>query len=609
MEGLPHFSSPESKSDDDDDSPEEKKSESSRASRASRGRDLAHLITGAERKNSQAQEQRVAAKSGLLDKILSGARATEQQASDTTAAGAEIPPWQRKAEDDVAEHLAETGDVVPEELVFPEDRDTSVVDRALEYAAESDVAKHAVEDAEAAAKQETENYAEAVSPGPESATAEMPEPQGGNETSAAEAESTTEENDDTTASSTATPSARAASAAAGGSASAGSGAGGGSESGDGVPPVSPSPRSSTSSTRSAAYTNANPLHSYTSSPAGFNAAQSSPNVLSPAGSGTDAEDIAYRRGRNRGLVAGLILGGGIEHIHHKRREKRMERTFAAERKEQVKQFDQKLETMRWDQIREKDSEKLRQNEAEKYKVTPVAEASGLGATEAPRLKSAEAVAVAPVLAAERLGQPPAESYRVASEVAVQAEQERQSAETQRIIAQAEQAEQQLQQEQLEIAQGNRIERSAWHNIEVDKTGKAVQEGALEYGHEYYQERAHETGPKIKQQVDAVAGEVALVAAALSESQSPGEGNHEVDRTARSVRRTSSALNRSGSSNGGDSGNATHSTPSDPQYYGLEANRPRSIIKTVTSPPTTVAGTVGWFMVLVLMGIVYFVFIR
>jgi hypothetical protein len=69
-------------------------------------------------------------------------------------------------------------------------------------------------------------------------------------------------------------------------------------------------------------------------------------------------------------------------------------------------------------------------------------------------------------------------------------------------------------EQLEIPKDHHLETSAWHTIEVDsKTGKPVENPTFAYGHEYYQERAHEAAPK--DQRNAAAGEIALVAAAMA----------------------------------------------------------------------------------------------
>lgn len=307
----------------------------------------------------------------------------------------------------------------------------------------------------------------------------------------------------------------------------------------------------------AAYPQPNP-NAYTApTAANMVSSPATPNVLQ-TGAIEAAQEYAYRRGRNRGLVTGLIVGGGIEHIRHKRREKRMERKFAAERKEQGK----KIENIHWDQVREAEAAKAREVVAAKYR--PSEQAGSVLKQEIdrnPQMQSATEV--------------------VRQRAEIQTEIEKKLAierkETVRVLSKAEQIEQERQLEQLELAQGHHIERSAWHNIEVDRHGKTVQETALEYGHEYYKERGHETGPKTKQQV-AAAGEVALVAAALGGGASAGlsQGDH------------GAASQPQGSS-------LAHTQPHAPDK--------QSLLKAVTTPPTTLAGTVGWFVAFVVILVV------
>lgn len=76
---------------------------------------------------------------------------------------------------------------------------------------------------------------------------------------------------------------------------------------------------------------------------------------------------------------------------------------------------------------------------------------------------------------------------------------------------------------VDLPAGHRLERSVWHAIEVDKTGKAVENPAVEYGDEYYHERRHEATP-IDENVSAAAGEVALVAAAINDK--PKAADHD-----------------------------------------------------------------------------------
>ena len=176
----------------------------------------------------------------------------------------------------------------------------------------------------------------------------------------------------------------------------------------------------------------------------------------------EAEDAAYyaaRAAQNRGVATGLLVGGAYEHFKHKRREKRQEKRFKQQSKqlqEARQNYDFGLqEQARSDQRietleRQLGAEKRFENQARPEK-----------------LPQAVAKRPKPDPSIERLPAIPAD---------------------------------------------HRLETSAWHSIEVDsKTGKAVENPAFEYGHEYYRERAAEATPKA--QLGAAAGEVALVAAA------------------------------------------------------------------------------------------------
>lgn len=321
--------------------------------------------------------------------------------------------------------------------------------------------------------------------------------------------------------------------------------------------------------------------------ASTNMAPGTPNVT---GVTHNAESAAFRRGRSRGLIAGLVVGGGIEHIRHKRRERRMERKFAAERKE----TERKLVDQHWNQVREAESSKIQEATAEKYRATdrlvaptPLERDSRANqtrtSTEVLRQRAEIQTEIEKKLAAER------------------AEEKRK--ETNRVITKTEEIEQDRQREQLELAEGHRMERSAWHNIEVDSHGKTVQETSFEYGHEYYQERGHETGPRtmqVKHHLDEAAGEIAIVATALNSDTRPTTNEQKVL--------------ASPQQHEGTSGSARVPQPASlPRHTPLlvqpKLHSPKSLVKTLTSPPTTPAGTLGWFIALVAIAIIYLVLLR
>lgn len=310
---------------------------------------------------------------------------------------------------------------------------------------------------------------------------------------------------------------------------------------------------------------------------------------------------AYSRGRRRGLVTGLVVGGGIEHIRHKRREKRMDKQFAREKREQAKSNEKALDDIKWDRVREKEAEKSKADALAKFTNTErkvIAERPRIEIT-----RSSEAHAAAERLAKQLDSK---ERLKVAkSEITVHGEQMPK-------LTKAQQIELDRQREQLELVQGHRIQRSAWHNIEVDEHGKAVRDGTLEYGHEYFRERAHEAGPNAKHDIDGAAGEVALVAAALSETEqetsedrrkTPSHQESAVteDRKTRSQRRH------------GPAGGVDHAGGSRGVSGGLSATAPeasetkspaRSLLRSVTSPPTTSGGTLAWTIALVFILIIF-----
>ena len=559
-------------SDSDSKSSEKDSSDSKSSSKGRGGRGLGGIVARASERGSEKAEAaraEVAEKSKpILDRILGVKESTEaptkssettQDKPSTTEVAPETLSPEQRAEESVVQALAGEGEINLRELSqVPESRDDAIVERAVEevlsqQTAEitaAEVTSEADTEAEVHAEAEPNHESEATTPVAGAEVAVVPEPEDEEEPAPGATTRTA-----SSSSSSATP-----------SATGGSGGSGGRPPAPPAPPGPPVMPPGPPYRRPAANRVYNPNQTYGpngyAAPAAGNLAPNltTPNTLNIGRTIENAEDYAYRRGRNRGLVAGLIVGGGIEHIRHKRREKRMERKFAAERKEQGK----KIENIRWDHIREAEAAKVREVNAEKYRVSERGDVTA---------RPAEA----------RVIPAPSTAEAVRQRAEIQAEIEKKLAaerkETSRVLSKAEQIEQERLREQLELAQGHHIERSAWHNIEVDGHGKAVQETSFEYGHEYYKERGHETGPKTKQQVNAAAGEVALVAAALG-----GSG--------------------ASSSEGGSQGSSTqsHSSSSTQVQPGAPATQ-QSLLKTVTTPPTTPAGTVGWFIALVIILIV------
>lgn len=206
----------------------------------------------------------------------------------------------------------------------------------------------------------------------------------------------------------------------------------------------------------------------------------------------ELDDAIYRAtksGQDRGVVAGLLVGGGFEHWRHRRREKKQAEALQ-QQSEEVQEIRAQQDWQRREHGRQ--FEALRRT--------------------------------APAVASER----PAGPNRTVEQAFSRKElrnEAGQTVDTRRQTATAE-AKRSVsagvpEERPLEMPPEHRLQTSAWHSIEVDvRTGKPVERPTFEYGHEYYRERAQEAGPK--EPVNAAAGEAALVAAALASStDAPG----------------------------------------------------------------------------------------
>lgn len=266
----------------------------------------------------------------------------------------------------------------------------------------------------------------------------------------------------------------------GGNSGSGGAHGSSGTSGGGVPPrppvpggaYPPSPRRRPTSTmyRSATGAPAPP------SGASFN------QLLAAQQAADEAWSEGRGRGRREGLLAGLLVGGGIEHFRHKSREKKTEKQVKTERLKQEKKFEAEKSAF----TRATTKERLEYEQ----KLHAEADAAIVAQT-------SEATATTKAIVAEK----------------AKVDMEKEKAKLiERLNAQAVEQER-LEAEALLKDPEHRIETSAWHAMEVDKSGHIAEDSTIEYGHEYYRERAHETGPK--DQLDAKAGSAAVAAAILS----------------------------------------------------------------------------------------------
>lgn len=190
-------------------------------------------------------------------------------------------------------------------------------------------------------------------------------------------------------------------------------------------------------------------------------------------------DYQERRHNGRAILAGILVGGLIEHIRHKRREKRMEKAHAKEVKELGKEHD--ATRLRLRETEAKAEESARKKTALERQLE--------------RLKGAPARAVeAMPLTAETVASEARSEKTTPTEIAPErkAEVAKELTAAEEAIKKAQAAVEQAHEnpdELPELPSDRRVEASAWHRIEIDKkTGKAVEDPTLAYGKEFLHEQ-------------------------------------------------------------------------------------------------------------------------
>lgn len=253
----------------------------------------------------------------------------------------------------------------------------------------------------------------------------------------------------------------------------------------------------------------------------------SPNVLPTSVSQNITEVVPDKRAERRNLLTGLLLGGLIEHVRHKSRERRMEKQHT----EQIKHLtaEQQDAAMR---AAEKEKAALQSQTVLEKQLARLKEQTPqlAEAVAAPVLKpvergkaenyvpaaATETVPNRPLTAQEKLEQSWAKERAIAQQKQEMRESKRNGSSQfvtrtegsgplgngekpfdEASLARAKQeqvraAESSAAEENAEIPDDHRVEKSAWLNIEVDKkTGKAVENPAVEYGEEFKHEQHQE----------------------------------------------------------------------------------------------------------------------
>lgn len=193
----------------------------------------------------------------------------------------------------------------------------------------------------------------------------------------------------------------------------------------------------------------------------------------------EAEYYAARAGQSRGFVTGLFVAGVWGHFRRKGLKKQFNKVF----KHQEKQISQLREDQHFynEAQQQRQAEDERRLAATQRQLTTVERQ--LHGKESNQLKQPELQVSQPGYKERPV------PHRQDPEVV----------------------------EQLNVPAEHRLETSAWHTIEIDtRTGRPVEQPSFAYGHEYYQERAHEAPPV--DQRNAAAGEVVLAAMSVDSSQ-------------------------------------------------------------------------------------------
>lgn len=213
-----------------------------------------------------------------------------------------------------------------------------------------------------------------------------------------------------------------------------------------------------------------------------------------------------RTAERRNLVAGIIVGGVIEHIRHKRREKRLktahkkevEKLTKTQQFQEAEQFKEKQKTERSKTILEQQLDRLKQSIAPaKKEEKPVATATSTETKTKP--PKTEAIPAASMSFYEDFKRKYRSNEAISTTVAA-AESKPPIKTTEKPAPVPRQQTENID-EPIQVSPDRRVETSAWHRIEVDKkTGKAVENPELSYGEEFQNEQHQE---QLRKQIDEV----------------------------------------------------------------------------------------------------------
>ena len=293
-----------------------------------------------------------------------------------------------------------------------------------------------------------------------------------------------------------------------------------------------------------------------------------------------AEQRGHRRGFRRGFIGGLLIGGGIEHIRHRRRERRMEHTHAkelntkdaalvAEQKSRQIEDEKRMNKDYWERKRqERETEAAQQHTQQEI-------AQSTEPTEVERVnrdKKTDAEAVAPKFAETQVSTPEAVA------IAPIAYREKPPQDKDKSLSAVQ--EQKPDMKEVDDGPENHLEQSAWHAIEVDASGHAVQNSRIEYGQAFASEQAKEKQPN--ENVHTTLSSVGAVGVATAASAAHDTHQEHLDRVKHSA---------------GLSGAQTE------DLQKANQNSLGTTLKKFAGPPTTALGTLAWAVILVALVII------
>lgn len=217
-------------------------------------------------------------------------------------------------------------------------------------------------------------------------------------------------------------------------------------------------------------------------------AQMQPNVLTSFNPNVQASPNTIA---NRNFLAGILVGGTVEHFRHRRREKK-------QRKQQEKQA-KRMEGMG----REQTELERRLNQ---YKQS----ASGLKQSVGERLQQ---LSTRQEYMSRRSGEQQSQLEKLLAAQKL--------ASVEKIPDQPETP------EQVEVPSDRRIETSSWHRIEIDKkTGRPVEHPTLEYGHEFQREQHQEYAGSAQDDVNGQNSQTPTLGIVATTTDTPLMPRHE-----------------------------------------------------------------------------------